>query len=157
MNPPDTDPNREDRGLLGKNTAQFGESDYGERLAYEKPEYRNIFFAILYYIHLIIIIATAGYLWINQYPYIRDNSSWQSDVDLTGIFVGIIGCMIAGVAFGLFWMEIMKRYASTIIKTMLFLNIGCWIAVAILGLIIGEMTLTIIGIVFAAFYALFSW
>ena len=71
-----------------------------------------------YYIHLVIIIVVAAYLWINQYPNITNNSTWQSDVDLTGIFVGIAACMIAGVGFGLFWLEIMKRYASTIIKSM---------------------------------------
>ena len=118
MNPAETDPNREDRGLLGKGTARFGESDYGERLSYEKPVYRNPVFAILYYIHLIIIIAVGAYLWINQYPYITSTPTWQSDVDLTGIFVGIAGCMVAGLVFGLFWLEIMKRYASTIIKSM---------------------------------------
>lgn len=128
MNPAEQDPDREARGLLGKETARFGESEYGERLAYHKPVYRNPIFAIAYYIHVIIIIAVGAYLWFTQYPDIRDSTSWQSDVDFTGMMVGIVGCMITGIVFGLAWLEIMKRFASTIIKSMV-----CGVFVSILS------------------------
>lgn len=99
---------------------QFGESEYGQRLVYEKPKYRDVLFGIAYYVHLAAVIGAAGYLWFTQYPDITDNNddSWQSDISLTGIFVGLIGCMVVGILFGLFWLEIMKRFASTIIKSM---------------------------------------
>lgn len=99
-------------------TGQFGESEYGQRLAYAKPKYQDIVFAIAYYIHLLVVFGAGAYLWITQYPDISDDSGWQSDVSLTGIFIGFFGCMVAGVIFGLFWLEIMKRFASQIIKSM---------------------------------------
>eukprot|EP01083_Nonionella_stella_P196315 722483_1 len=118
-------------------SSQFGESEFGKRLDYT-PQYRDVVFAIAYYIHLFVVIAAGAYLWIEKYPDLSNgNDDWQSTISMTGIFCGIAACLITGILFGLFWLEIMKRFASTIIKSMLFLNIGCWCAVAILGVIIG--------------------
>ena len=103
-------------------TGPFGESEYGSRLSYEKPAYRDVIFAIVYYVHIFAVIGVGAYLWIKEYPDINNNGSWQSDISLTGIFVGIAGCMVAGILFGLLWLEIMKRFASTIIKSMVCHN-----------------------------------
>ncbi len=51
----------------------------------------------------------------------------------------------------------MKRFANTIIKGMLFLNIGIWVVVAIIGVMIGVLALTVIGIILAAVYSLYAW
>ena len=99
-------------------TGQFGESEYGPRLSYEKPPYRDVIFGIIYYVQIFAVIGVGAYLWISEYPNINDDNSWQSDISLTGIFVGIAACMVFGILFGLLWLEIMKRFASTIIKSM---------------------------------------
>ena len=138
---------------------QFGESQYGQRLQYSKPQYRDVAFAIAYYIHVLIVLGMGGYLWISQYPQISDNDSsdWQTDLSLNGIFVGIACCLVCGILFGLLWLEMMKRFASRIIKAMLFLNIGCWCAVALVGVVSQQIVVIIIGVLFALIYALWTW
>merc|ERR1719461_112961 len=54
-------------------------------------------------------------------------------------------------------MIVMRRFASTIIKTMLFLTIGVCIAVAIIGLISGQLLLLIVGAILALIYGLYTW
>jgi len=77
---------------------------------------------------------------------------------VTGILAGVIGCMIAGVVVGIIWLQIMKKFAETIIKTLLLMNIGMWIVVAAIGFMIPSgISLTIIGVIMALFYSLWTW
>eukprot|EP01084_Bolivina_argentea_P025419 47262_1 len=142
-------------------SSNFGASDFGQRLQYTKPIYRDKCFAILYYIHLLTVIGTGAYLWIMKYPEMIDNvdsgDDWHSEISLTGIFIGIGVCLIAGIIFGLFWLAIMIRFASCIIKAMLFLNIVSWLLVAGVGLFMGQIIMTIIGVIFALLYILYTW
>eukprot|EP01084_Bolivina_argentea_P078529 142512_1 len=128
---------------------EFGESEYGQRLQYQKPVYQDIFFAILYYAHLGIVIVAAFYMWIVKYPGAKDENipsdeDWQSHTPMTGVIFGVIACLAVGIFFGLFWLQMMKRYAMIIIKAMLFLNIGVWVIVALVGLFTGAMIMAII-------------
>ncbi len=86
-----------------------------------------------------------------------NETSPQISFNVSGVVVGIIACMIVGVLFGICWLQIMKRFANTIIKGMLFLNIGIWVVVAIIGVMIGVLALTVIGIILAAVYSLYAW
>eukprot|EP00485_Elphidium_margaritaceum_P002543 CAMPEP_0202694770 /NCGR_PEP_ID=MMETSP1385-20130828/8541_1 /ASSEMBLY_ACC=CAM_ASM_000861 /TAXON_ID=933848 /ORGANISM="Elphidium margaritaceum" /LENGTH=497 /DNA_ID=CAMNT_0049350673 /DNA_START=770 /DNA_END=2263 /DNA_ORIENTATION=- len=150
---------------------QFGtSSQYGERLQYgASPVYRDIVFAIAYYLHLAAVIGVCAYLWVSEYPNLENDSTnnnnnnnnedWQDVIssDLTGIFVGISVCALCGIVFGIFWLSVMKRFASTIIKTMLWVNIGCWVVVAIVGIAYRELALAVIGVIIALFNALYAW
>jgi len=145
-------------------TGKFGESTegFGARLDYSKPAYRDVIFAIAYYVHLLAVIGAGAYLWITQYPDVdsddNDNSdSVLGDISPTGIFVAIAGTLVVAVIFGLVWLEIMKRFAGTIIKTMLLCNIGGWVAVAVLGVVVGELALVVLGAILALLYALYTW
>ena len=142
-------------------TSEFGESQFGARLNYEKPKYRDPIFAILYYLHLLAVIGAGAYMWIVTYPKLKDDDNDESlslDYSLTGLFVGVIGCAVIGVLFGLFWLQIMKKYAGCIIKAMLFFNISVWVLVALTGFIIpGGVALAIIGIIMALIYSLWTW
>merc|ERR1719410_53727 len=66
--------------------------------------------------------------------------------------------MIAGVVVGIIWLQIMKKFAETIIKTLLLMNIGMWIVVACIGFMIPSgLSLVIIGVIMALFYSLWTW
>ena len=147
----------EEKPLSG---TQFGESEYGQRLQYAKPVYRDIIFAILYHVHLIIVIGAGVYLWFNYSPSSSNNNDdddWQNDINATPITVGVVTCAICGIIFGLLWLQIMKRFASTILKSMLFLNIAAWLVVAIIGFAMGSLGIVIIGIIIAVINALYTW
>eukprot|EP01083_Nonionella_stella_P054176 143100_1 len=58
---------------------------------------------------------------------------------------------------GLFWLIIMKRYPSTIIKTMLFLNIATWIIITVVGVTTNDITLIVIGAIISLIYLLWTW
>ena len=89
-------------------TTEFGESNlYDEgtvRLSYSKPEYRDVVWAIIYYIHVAGVVGAGAYLWFTQYPEITssDNDSNNNtddvfaDIELTGIFVAMGACMVTG-------------------------------------------------------------
>merc|ERR1712242_236785 len=51
----------------------------------------------------------------------------------------------------------MGKFAEQIIWTMLLLNIAIWCVVAIVGVIIGQIALTVIGVIFALVNALYAW
>lgn len=156
-------------------TTEFGESDFGKRLNYSKPKYRDPFFAVCYIVHVIFVLAAGIYIWVKEYPEITSSSNTStststtyspddSTVDWTdfpfaGVVVAAFACILAGVLFGVCWLQVMKKFAGIIIKAMLFFNIGIWVAVGIVGIALGEdgLSLAIIGFIMAAFYSLWTW
>eukprot|EP01084_Bolivina_argentea_P013563 25463_1 len=137
----------------------FGESEFGPRLQYQKPPYRDLVFAIIFTIHLIIVTFIGCFLWATQYQSIQSSApdAWDYDVPITGVFIGILFCALSGILIGLLWLIIMKRYPSTIIKTMLFLNIATWIIITVVGVITNDITLIIIGAIISLIYILWTW
>ena len=90
-------------------TSEFGESNlYDEgtvRLSYSKPQYRDVVWAIIYYIHVAVVVGASAYLWFAEYSEITssDNDSDTdtdsdvfADIELTGIFVAMGACMVTG-------------------------------------------------------------
>lgn len=151
-------------------TTEFGESNLYDdegvvRLNYNQPQYRDVVFAILYYVHVAVVVAAGGYLWFTKYPDITGSDSDSgsnsddifADVALTGVFVAIGGCLLAGIVFGLCWLEIMKRFAAQIIWTMLLLNVGLWAVVAVVGVVTNVLPLVIIGLLLALLNALYAF
>eukprot|EP00483_Globobulimina_turgida_P007526 UN07540 len=141
-------------------TSEFGESNYGKRLDYGQPKYRDPIFAILYIIHVIMVIGVGIYLWASQYPNISESNndtSLKISFNVSGVIVGIVVCMIVGVLFGILWLHIMKKFAEIIIKSMLFFNIGMWLIVSIVGVIANVLALAVIGAIMAAIYGLWTW
>eukprot|EP01083_Nonionella_stella_P221722 791869_1 len=142
-------------------TSSFGESQFGKRLEYEqKTAYRDPIFAVCYIIHVIVVIAAGVYLWISEYPSIEDSdndTSLQISFNINGVIVAVITCIIIGILFGICWLQVMKRFAGTIIKGMLFFNIGIWIIVVLVGVIVSVLSLVVIGAIKAGIYCLWTW
>jgi len=143
-------------------TSAYGESDYGKRLDYEQPpKYRDPIWAVLYILHVIAVLGAGVYIWVSVYPDIADDDNDTSlDFDFSpfGLIVGLLGTCVVGSLFGVFWLQVMKKFAATIIKAMLFLNIGLWVVVALIGFTFeGGISLTIIGVIMALIYALWTW
>ena len=147
---------REQQPLVNRNgsSQNFGESEFGERLQYyQGPQYRDRTCGVIFVIQIIVVIALGVFLWVDDVT----ESLWDSEIPVAGIFIGILLCALSAVLIALIWMVVMKRFASTIIKTMLFINIGMWVGVAIIGFVIGQLLLIIVGAIFALIYSLWTW
>jgi len=148
-----------DQGLV--TTSAYGESDFGKRLDYSQPQYRDPIWAVLYVLHVIAVIGAGIYIWASVYPDLKDDdngSSLDIEFSMTGVVAGIFGVCAVGVLFGVLWLQIIKKFASTIIKSMLLLNIGLWAVVALIGFTFeGGMSLVVIGVIMALIYALWTW
>ena len=118
--------------------------------------------------HVLVVLSAGVYIWIVFYNDVSDddsNGSTPSPTSATidtsqlgGIVAGIIGSMVVGVLFGICWLQVMKKFAMTIIKSMLFFNIGVWIVVGIIGLALPYgLSLAIIGFIMAAIYSLWTF
>eukprot|EP01084_Bolivina_argentea_P249815 418346_1 len=150
-------------------STDFGESTYGKRIDYTTPKYRDPFWAVLYIIHIIVVIICSIYLWISEYSNITNNTTNNNsdpntdetdsnEIDnWTGIIIAIIVSMIVGVLFGICWLQLIKYFASIIIKVMLFVNVILWIVVGIIGIITAQIFLAVVGFILAIFMALWMW
>ena len=147
---------------------EFGTSEFGERLDYGKPKYQDLWAFILFYVHVTIIVVLCIYFWGVTIPGLREdadtnssssNNSSENDTDTTGIWLTLIASLFAGALFGMLWLQCMKMFAEMIIKILLFVQIGAWALVAIMGFAIGDggLGLIIIGIVFMLLTMLYTW
>ena len=116
-----------------------------------------------------VVLASGIYLWATVLPDAEnnndnstttlspdDNGDW-SGFKAGGFVAGIFGTMIVGTCFGICWLQVMKKFADVIIKSMLFFNIGIWVIVGIIGIAINVLALAVIGFIIAAFYGLYTW
>ena len=150
----------------GYGETNFGTSNYGERLDYTKPVYRDVWACVIFLGQVLAIIGVAIWFWASKYESLTDNSDGNTaeipSFNLAGIIVTIIGCAVAGIVFGLFWLFLLKRFAAQIIKTMLFFNLFCWVCVILVGAYVatqgeGGMPLIIIGIFGLLIFGLYTW
>jgi len=148
-----------DQGLV--TTSAYGESDFGKRLDYSQPQYRDPIWAVLYVLHVIAIIGAGIYIWVSVYPDLADDdndTSLDIEFSMVGVAAGVFGSCAVGTLFGVLWLQIIKKFASTIIKSMLLLNIAQWVVVALLGFAVdGGMALVVIGVIMALICALYAW
>merc|ERR1719208_810328 len=122
-----------DQGLV--TTSAYGESDFGKRLDYSQPQYRDPIWAVLYVLHVIAIIGAGIYIWVSVYPDLADDdndTSLDIEFSMVGVAAGVFGSCAVGTLFGVLWLQIIKKFASTIIKSMLLLNIGLWVIMALI-------------------------
>jgi len=154
-------------------TASFGESsdpDLGARLDYSKPKYQDLWAFILFYVHVAIIIGVAIYFWgvvlpdeldsdsdLDSDTNIRDEEELEDDTDTTGIWIVLLCALGAGAAFGLLWLQMIKLFAETIIKIMLFVAIGLWALVAMLIIVDGDTGGAVVPIIITLFLCLYTW
>mmetsp|Transcript_70607 Transcript_70607/g.63405 ORF Transcript_70607/g.63405 Transcript_70607/m.63405 type:complete len:504 (-) Transcript_70607:66-1577(-) len=143
---------------------EFGSSEFGERLAYEKPKYQDLWAFILFYVHVLIIVILCIYFWGVTIPDLESETTTTTTTsdsddgsDTSGVWVTLVCALFAGALFGMLWLQCMKMFAEMIIKILLFVQIGAWCLVAIMGVAIGSTYLIAIGIIFALFTALYTW
>eukprot|EP01084_Bolivina_argentea_P208146 354987_1 len=157
-------------------TANFGESEFGDRLDYGKSQYQDLWAFIAFYVHVVAILvigiilgAGGGDSDATPSPTFAPNSiSYGTgtgtgtgtvviDFDFSGIFVTLVCGLVAGAIFAILWLKLLQLFAESIIKILLFVQIGCWVAVAVIGLAYDAIYLTVIGIIFALIFSLYTW
>jgi len=133
---------------------------------YTKPKYQDLWVGACFYIHVVLIIAVAIYFWAVALPEaIPDDvtpsptsvDDVENDEDTSGIWIALTVALFSGALFGMLWLQCIRKFAEQIIKIMLVVMIVCWLGVALLGLVIGSLYLTVVGVLFAAFSALYAW
>ena len=101
---------------------------------------------------------TPGWLYFTPSP----TSDWSDD-DTAGLLPigGVIGtviiqCVVA-VLFGILWLKLIEKFASTIIKVILFLVLGSLIGVSLLFFALKSQKGGIIGLVFVVLYGIYIY
>mmetsp|Transcript_25368 Transcript_25368/g.30912 ORF Transcript_25368/g.30912 Transcript_25368/m.30912 type:complete len:459 (+) Transcript_25368:51-1427(+) len=132
-------------------------SVFGERLDYTKPQYRDVWAMVLFYLQIVVVIAVCIYFWVDSDGFSVDGGFDISSSEVTAVYVTLIVCLFIGVIFGFIWLQILKKFASVIIKFMLFANVAMWGVVIIIGVSTGETGLMIIGALFFVLSGLYMW
>ena len=152
--------------------AGYGTSEYGERLNFdgnddEQPKCNDKYCGILCYIHVIILIVLAILLGTeNQIKVPGSTGDDDTSSENNGVLGKILGLILiqclSGVIFGFIWINAIKAYAESIIKTMLYLVLLFWFVGIIIGFITapdgtGLAILCIIGFAITGIYMYCIW
>jgi len=89
-------------------------TDFGKRLDYSQPRWNDLLWAIFFIVHIVVMFIALIASW-------SANSTTTSTAD-KGFVVVLVSAIIGG-GFGMIWGQILQRCASTIIKTMLWINL----------------------------------
>ena len=92
----------------------FGETEYGKRLDYNGPVYRDKIMAIIWIVHMVIMLV----LTITT----RTGNNFSLANVAAGGFGILFICCVVGALIGYGWIFVLNRWSATIIKIMLFAN-----------------------------------
>ena len=139
---------------------------------YSKPKYQDLWAFIAFYVHVVVVIAAAGYFWTvvgdedfdsdtdtdTDTDTDSDTTTFSSeDIEITGIIVALLCSLVAGGLFGLFWLQCIRMMPEMIIKVMLGVQIAACLLIAVIGFATDATILVILGLLFAAFFCLYTW
>mmetsp|Transcript_83238 Transcript_83238/g.102010 ORF Transcript_83238/g.102010 Transcript_83238/m.102010 type:complete len:485 (+) Transcript_83238:75-1529(+) len=140
-------------------SGEFGKSDFGARLDYTEQGccvgWRDRFWAVFFYIHVIVMITLAIVLPLSGTDATANGIQISSEA--TGIIVTLLVQCVIGAVFGLVWLKVIQKFAEFIIKGMLFIVLICWIAVAIIGVIVNSIELIVVGILLFLINGLYTY
>eukprot|EP00586_Coscinodiscus_wailesii_P013726 CAMPEP_0172494472 /NCGR_PEP_ID=MMETSP1066-20121228/48731_1 /TAXON_ID=671091 /ORGANISM="Coscinodiscus wailesii, Strain CCMP2513" /LENGTH=482 /DNA_ID=CAMNT_0013265467 /DNA_START=86 /DNA_END=1531 /DNA_ORIENTATION=+ len=120
---------------------------------------RDPFFAVLYYIHVVAIIAVAGVLGI---PSLTKNSQLKPDaskdsVEVTGIVVTAVTSAFFTFLCGIGALFLMMRFATLVIQIALILSVVLSLLVAIASFATGNIVGGCLGLFFFLMSACYAW
>eukprot|EP01083_Nonionella_stella_P002518 7236_1 len=145
--------------------SDYGKSTYGDRLDFKKRPCRDCCCALIYYLHVAAVIAVVCYFYAYYWEEIEKqldttpSPTAQPDpnsLDWTGVYVAIPVCAISGLLFGLIWLQVMRLFASFIIKLMLILNCIAWIVLFIIGIVYNNVWMMVICGILAVIWVLYT-
>eukprot|EP01083_Nonionella_stella_P004846 14174_1 len=101
----------EDQSMIPKDEVL---TDFGNRLDYSKPKYRDLWCGVIYYVHLIAMVALTGYFFSSAIDrFTVDNPETETetkeeelklDVEIVGALVAILCCSVLGLLLGFCWL-----------------------------------------------------
>lgn len=144
--------------------ADSSASSLGNKLNYAEPTgWRDMWFVVAFVAHIVgmlIIAIVYGRDMMRDLNTTEPTPTVGNDPQDTSDGM-MIGCLIAaaavGVAFSLFWLAVMQRYASQIIHICLVANIVVAVGAAIISLAVGQIVMGVLYIIMAAIMALYYY
>ena len=157
-----------DAVILSKST-KFSE----RRLDYSSPIYQDLWCAVIYYLSLVLMIASSIYLWTAEWPAISahndsinnsnnggspsSSSSTWTDLEYTGFCSVLLVAPLMGLLFGFLWLQILRKWAKSIIIALLFLNMALWGIVSVILFFVNEVEGGMVALILCLFLVLYTW
>lgn len=86
-------------------------SQFGERLDYSKPEYKDVWAMALFYFMCTVMVGFVGYFWYQNRELVIETLRFIGSYKIFMLLIGCYGiAVIVGIAFAIFWMKIMNWY-----------------------------------------------
>jgi len=149
----------EHRGFVSGGDGGPPNAQVGNRLQYDQDPsgvtgWRDIWFFVIFMIHIIIMIILAGVHGPTMIDDAKNSSSGSTGSSIhqppTDTIIGLlVVAAVIGAAFSLFWLGLMKRYATQMIHISLVVSILLSIAGAIISFAVNQIAIGVIYIVFA--------
>ena len=158
--PPHANPNQmSNTNYTNANTEEnYGSStspDFNGQTGEHQPKkFNDVFFAVLFYSHL----AVMGVLLVTTLQV--NNGGGGNAQFASGMVYFCSVCGIFATGLSTVTLAFMMKFATNLIKISLFFQVGCSLAMAILGLMAGSVMMAALGFLsflFGACYAYFVW
>eukprot|EP01083_Nonionella_stella_P023973 66339_1 len=124
----------------------YGTSEFGERLDYVTPVYKDKIWAIIWLVHLTAMIV----LLLGSFGAKNVGGSAS-----TSGFMIVLVCGAMGVAMGYLWTVIIRRYGALIIKFMMWATLVMMCISCIMSFASGNLLWGVISIIFIVLFALY--
>ena len=137
-----------------ENSNNYGEGEFikGEP---QPKQFQDVFFAVLFLAHLGVM---AYVLTVGTVSFANNNEG--NDYDYSGVTFLVVTCGLIAVGLSTVALGFMFHSATVLVKMALIFSVASSAVVGILGLLSGDMMLTILGFVSCALgccYAYFVW
>lgn len=137
------------------NTTNDGDFN-GYKGEVQPKKYNDVFFAILFYVHLaimgVLLVVNLSSGAVNQ----NGNENGKAS-NYSGIIFCVFACGLFAIGLSSIALGFMMQHSTTLVKMALFFSIGCNLAIGILGLMAGQMLMGCIGMACFAFSCLYAW
>lgn len=152
--------NNQTQYLVQNHVTTETSGDYnGYKGTQQAAKYNDSFFAILFLAHLavmafVLLDATTGSVALDE------NDDEDYSFDYTGVISMTIVCGIFAVGMSTLALGFMMRYSTELVKLSLYLSIGTYLAIGILGLMSGQILMALMGFLFFAiliYYTMRVW
>jgi len=137
------------------------EGEFGTKLDYDKPKCQDAWAGILFWLHVVGVIASAIYIWGE--PKYWENIDNPEVPSIEGIYTTIGVTVAIGIVIGLIWLFFMVKCAKGIMRIMLITNMVLWIANVIIGFSIGWdsswpfIIMSFLGLICSAMFTFMIW
>jgi cation transport ATPase len=145
-------PNASNQYEQQQNSPYQTQADFNGVKGESQPkQFQDVFWAVLFGAHLLVMVVLMA---------IMSTSLQNSGYNYSGVVWCVSMCALVALGLSTLALGFMMQFATEMVKMALFFSIGCSLAMGIIGAMMGQIWMAIIGFISFAIgccYAYFMW